>query len=131
MLFSRGAELERMDRLLAGFGDGQGFALVLRGEAGIGKSALLDAVAGRPGTGRALRVCGTPSESEVAFSGLSELAQPLLASLADLPAHHADTLRSVLALSDGPGNWGTCRVRRGDVVPRGRRGVGAAAVRGR
>jgi DNA-binding CsgD family transcriptional regulator len=102
MLFSRGAELERMDRLLAGLGDGQGFALVLRGEAGIGKSALLDAVAGRPGTGRVLRVCGTPSESEVAFSGLSELAQPLLASLADLPAHQAGTLRSVLALSDGP-----------------------------
>jgi DNA-binding CsgD family transcriptional regulator len=101
MLFSRGAELERIDRLLAGFGNGQGFALVLRADIGIGKSALLDAVAERPGAGHVLRVCGTPSESEVAFSGLSELAQPLLANLADLPAHQADALRAVLTLSDG------------------------------
>jgi hypothetical protein len=38
------------------------------------------------------------------FSGLSELAQPLLANLAALPAHQADALRSVLALSDGGGH---------------------------
>ena len=47
-----------------------------------------------------LRAYGTPPESEVAFSGLSELVQPLLADLAGLPARQRDTLRSVLALSD-------------------------------
>jgi DNA-binding CsgD family transcriptional regulator len=101
MLFGRGAELERLDRLLADLGHGLGFALVVRGEAGVGKSALLDAAAEHPGMRQVLRVCGTPSESEVAFSGLSELAQPLLANLAGLPARQRDVVRSALALSEG------------------------------
>jgi predicted ATPase len=101
MLLGRGAELARLDGLLAGLSEGLGFALVLAGDIGAGKSALLDAVAERSGAGQVLRAFGTPSESEVAFSGLSELAQPLLADVAALPARQRDTLRSVLALSDG------------------------------
>jgi len=101
MLFGRAAELERLDGLLAGLGQERGFALVLRGQAGVGKSALLDVVADRPEKRQVLRVCGTPSESEVAFSGLSELAQPLLANLAELPPRQRDVVRSVLALSEG------------------------------
>ncbi len=85
MVLGRDAELGRLDALLSGLSGGRGFAVVMRGEPGVGKSALLDELAGRPGAGQVLRVCGTPSESEVAFSGLSELAQPLLASLAALP----------------------------------------------
>src|ERR1022692_588794 len=101
MLLGRGAELARLDGLLAGLSEGLGFALVLAGDIGAGKSALLDAVAERSGAGQVLRAFGMPSESEVAFSGLSELAQPLLADVAALPARERDTLRSVLALSDG------------------------------
>jgi DNA-binding CsgD family transcriptional regulator len=101
MLLGRGAELARLDGLLAGLGEGPGFALVLAGDIGVGKSALLDAVAEHSGAGQVLRAFGTPSESEVAFSGLSELTQPLLADVAALPARQRDTLRAVLALSDG------------------------------
>src|SRR5258708_37813731 len=101
MLFGRGAELERLDRLLADLGHGLGFALVVRGEAGVGKSALLDAVAERPGMRQVLRVCGTPSESEGAVSGLSELAQPLLANLSGLPSPQRAGARSAAALCGG------------------------------
>lgn len=101
MILGRDAELGRMDALLAGLSAGRGFAIVVRGEPGVGKSALLDELAGRPGAGQVLRVCGTPSESEVAFSGLSELAQPLLGSLEALPDRQRQAMRSVLALEDG------------------------------
>jgi DNA-binding CsgD family transcriptional regulator len=101
MVLGRDAELGRMDALLAGLSGGRGFAVVVRGEPGVGKSALLDELAGRPGAGQVLRVCGTPSESEVAFSGLSELAQPLLTSLAELPPRQRQVMRSVLALEEG------------------------------
>jgi hypothetical protein len=47
-----------------------------------------------------LRVFGTESESEVAFAGLSELAQPLLPDFELLPAQQRDILRSVLGLSE-------------------------------
>ncbi len=100
MLVGRKAELDRLDGLLARLGRGLGFALVLTGDVGAGKSALLDELPGRPGAGQVLRAYGTQSESEVAFSGLSELAQPLLAGLVALPARQRDTLRSVLALAD-------------------------------
>jgi predicted ATPase len=99
MLLGRRAELDRLDGLLASLGRGLGFTLVLAGGIGAGKSALLDAVAQRSAAGQVLRAYGTPSESEVAFSGLSELAQPLLPDLAALPARQRETLRSVLALS--------------------------------
>src|SRR5437870_5570566 len=55
MLFGHGAELERLDGLVASLGRGSGFALVVRGDAGVGKSALLDAVAERPGPRQVLR----------------------------------------------------------------------------
>ena len=75
--------------------------LVVRGEAGIGKSALLDAAAETAGDLLVLRAHGVESEVDIAFSGLHELLRPTLASLAAVPDSQAGALRAALAL-DAP-----------------------------
>ncbi len=100
MLLGREAELGRLDRVLAELADGRGGALFVRGEAGIGKSALLAALAERAhrrGMGT-LTTRGVESESELAFSGLADLALPLEAELGRLPEPQAAALAGALAL---------------------------------
>ena len=100
MLLGREAELGRFDGILAEPADGRGGALFVRGEAGIGKSALLDALAERAHR-RGMRVLmtrGVESESELAFAGLSDLALPLEAELGRLPEPQAAALAGALAL---------------------------------
>src|SRR5579859_683896 len=84
-----------VDRLHEG-----GAALVLRGEAGIGKSALLHRVRLRAEANgvRALGTVGVESEAEVAFSGLHQLLRPLIGALAQLPASRRQALDAVLGL---------------------------------
>ena len=65
-------------------------ALVVRGEAGVGKSALLEYAAGAAADMRVARAAGVESEMELAFAGLHQLCAPLLARLEGLPAPQRD-----------------------------------------
>ncbi len=98
MLLGRQAECEQLDVLLAAARAGKSGALVLRGEAGIGKSALLEyAAANATGMG-VLRARGVESESELPFSGLYDLFRPILGRLDAIPKPQAGALRRALAL---------------------------------
>src|SRR5262245_20798106 len=99
MIVSRRAELARLDDVLAALRRGQGSALVVHGEAGIGKTTLLDALVEHArGEGLVLRACGAETEVELAFSALADLLQPVLGELATLPPLQAAALSGALAL---------------------------------
>jgi DNA-binding CsgD family transcriptional regulator len=75
--------------------------LVLRGEAGIGKTALLEYLASRASECRVARAAGVESEMELAFAGLHQLCAPFLDRLDRLPAPQRDALGTAFALRDG------------------------------
>ena len=79
-------------------------ALVIRGEAGIGKTALLDYAAARAEDMTVVRALGVESEAQLEFSGLLEVCWPMRDTLDELPDHQADVLRSALGI--GPGEEG-------------------------
>ncbi|MEV0611789.1 LuxR C-terminal-related transcriptional regulator [Nonomuraea sp. NPDC050404] len=93
MLYGRQAELSVIDELL----EGQSGALIVRGEAGIGKSALLAFSAARAGA-RVLRVTGVESESDLPFAALHLLLRPVLEHAEALPPQQAEALRGALGL---------------------------------
>ncbi|MCO8273656.1 LuxR family transcriptional regulator [Actinoplanes sp. TRM 88003] len=100
-LIGRHDEKRRIEALTAAAADGRGGALVLRGEAGIGKSALLDhAVHGAPSF-RVVEASGSEFEQELPYSGLHQLCLPMLGHLDDLPAHQRDALRVAFGLAEG------------------------------
>src|SRR5918996_3399222 len=100
MLFGRREERELVAGLLAGARGGRSSALVLYGEAGIGKSALLADAADQAAGLRVLRASGTGSEVELAFAGLQQLLWPVLDRLSRLPAPQAEALRGAFGLVD-------------------------------
>jgi DNA-binding CsgD family transcriptional regulator len=100
MLVGRRAETEAIDRLLADARTGRSGVLVLRGEAGIGKSALLAYAAECAEGMTVLRGTGIESESELAFAGLHQLLRPVLDRLEQLPEPQAAALRAAFALSN-------------------------------
>ena len=77
-LLDRERERAALDGLLGDLRSGRGSALVVRGEAGVGKSALLEYVAGAAADMRVARAVGVESEMELAFAGLHLLCAPLL-----------------------------------------------------
>ncbi|MFI6849345.1 ATP-binding protein [Kitasatospora sp. NPDC050467] len=95
----RNAERARIEQLLDGARQGTSSALLLHGEAGIGKTALLDHAAGRANGVRVLRVEGIESEMELAFGGLHQLFLPVLDLVDALPAPQAAALRAVFGLT--------------------------------
>ncbi|MFB8241084.1 AAA family ATPase [Kitasatospora purpeofusca] len=95
----RSTERERIGRLLADGRRGNSGALLLHGEAGIGKSALLDWAAEQAGGARVLRVEGIESEMELAYGGLHQLFLPVLDLVDSLPPAQADALRAVFGLT--------------------------------
>ncbi|WP_328648934.1 LuxR family transcriptional regulator [Amycolatopsis sp. NBC_00348] len=99
-LFGRRAEIRRIDELTTAARAGEGGVLVLRGEAGIGKSALLEHAAQASGF-RVVRADGAEFESELPFAALHQLCVPVLARLADLPRRHGDALRVAFGLAEG------------------------------
>jgi DNA-binding CsgD family transcriptional regulator len=104
-LIGRGAEMARITTQLDAIRAGRGAALMLQGDAGIGKTALLEWAAGQADEMRVLRATGIESELELSFSGLAELCLPLLGRLDEIPVPQADALRAALALADGrPGD---------------------------
>lgn len=90
-LRGRRAECEVLDRLLESVRAGQSRALVVRGEAGIGKTALLEYLLEAASNCRIARTAGVESEIELAFAGLQQICAPFLDRLARLPSpqHHA------------------------------------------
>ncbi len=82
--------------------DGKSATLVLRGEAGIGKTALLDDVVERAAGCRIVRAVGIESEMELAFAALHQLCAPLMDGLERLPSPQRDALATVFGLSAGP-----------------------------
>jgi DNA-binding CsgD family transcriptional regulator len=99
MLLGRAAECARIEKLVAQARDGASGVLVLRGESGIGKTALLDHAAAAAGTATVLRVRGVESEVEVAFAGLHELLRPVLGELERLPGPQRAALEAALGLA--------------------------------
>lgn len=101
MLYGRGEEAARLEELLAQARQGHSAALVVRGEAGIGKSALL-AHAAATATGhrtRLLQATGVEAESELPFAGLHLLLHRVTDRIEDLPEPQARALRAALGLA--------------------------------
>jgi hypothetical protein len=80
---------------------GEGRSLILRGEAGIGKTALLEYLLASASDLTVVRAAGVESEMELAFAGLQQLCAPLLHRLEGLPAPQGDALRVVFGLDAG------------------------------
>ncbi|MGW4490304.1 helix-turn-helix transcriptional regulator [Amycolatopsis sp. NPDC004368] len=100
-LIGRRAECSVLDRLIADVRSGTSRALVLHGEPGVGKTALLDYLSVQSSGFRVVRAAGTESEVEMPFSGLHQLCAPLLDHLDHLPGPQREALRTVLGLSGG------------------------------
>ena len=97
----RAAERERLGGLLDKVRAGESAALVVRGEPGIGKTALLDDVLTHASGFHTVRIAGTESEMGVPFSGLRRLCAPMLTNIDQLPVPQRIALRSVFDLSSG------------------------------
>jgi DNA-binding CsgD family transcriptional regulator/tetratricopeptide (TPR) repeat protein len=97
-LVGRHDECETLNQLVADVLAGTSRAAVLRGEAGVGKSALLSYLSGRTANWRIARAVGVESEMELAYSSLHQLCVPLLDLLERLPAPQRDALATVFGL---------------------------------
>jgi DNA-binding CsgD family transcriptional regulator len=104
MLYGRREERARIDRLLGGARAGRAGVLVVRGEAGIGKHALLRYAAERAGDFQVLRAAGAEAKTQLAFAGLHQLLRPALERLNVLPEPQARALRGAFGLIDVPAN---------------------------
>jgi DNA-binding CsgD family transcriptional regulator len=101
-LIDRDAERDALDRLVAAVRAGESQALVVSGEAGIGKTALLDYLAGKASNCRIARAAGCQSEMELAFAALHQLCAPMLGSLQRLPTPQREAVRTAFGMSSGP-----------------------------
>jgi DNA-binding CsgD family transcriptional regulator len=100
-LLGRLKECEALDRLVEGVRAGRSGALVVRGEAGVGKTALLDYLVERASGCRVARAAGVQSEMELAFAGVHQLCAPMLDRLERLPGPQRDALGTAFGLSAG------------------------------
>src|SRR4051812_47681893 len=100
-LRGREEELRTLERLLEAVRAGQSRALVLRGEPGIGKTALLEHAVEAAANFRVARAAGVESEMELAFAALQQLCAPMLDLLDHLPAPQRDALGVAFGLHAG------------------------------
>ena len=100
----RDRDLERsaLDRLLDAVRAGESRVLAVRGEAGVGKSALLDYLAERASGCRIARVVGNEYEMELAYAGLHQLCAPMLDLRERLPDPQREALATAFGLSANP-----------------------------
>jgi DNA-binding CsgD family transcriptional regulator len=101
VLQNRRSERETLDDLLEGVRAGRSEVLVVRGEPGVGKSALLEYLVEQASGCRVARAAGVESEMELAFAGLHQVCAPLLDRLERLPGPQRDALRSAFGLRAG------------------------------
>jgi len=97
----RAAEREVLDRLLEEVRGGQSGALVIRGEAGVGKTALLRYAARQAAGFRVVQVAGVESEMELPYAGLHQLCAPMLTQIDALPDPQQAALRVAFGLTSG------------------------------
>lgn len=100
-LLGRDSESEALDRLLVQVRGGQSSVLVLRGEPGVGKTALLDYLVERTSGCRVVRAGGVESEMELAYAGLQQLCASMLARLENLPDPQREALSIAFGISGG------------------------------
>ena len=98
MLVGRREERARIDLLLDQAAAGRGGALAIRGDAGIGKSALLEYARERARGATVVQATGVESEFELPFAGLADVLRPLLGHLDELPGAQQEVVRAALAL---------------------------------
>jgi DNA-binding CsgD family transcriptional regulator len=101
VLYGRDAERAEIGALLDAARDSRSGALILRGEPGIGKTALLEDARDRAGDMHVLTARGVESESELPFAALDQLVRPTLSHVDQLPTPQAAALRGALGLEDG------------------------------
>ncbi|GAA1680715.1 helix-turn-helix transcriptional regulator [Mycolicibacterium murale] len=102
-LIGRREELAMLDRLVVALAAGESRALVVRGDAGVGKTALLDHLARSAVPAcRVVRTSGVQAEMELAFAGLHQLCLPLMDHLVRLPEPQRVALSTALGLTTGP-----------------------------
>lgn len=101
MLLNRRRERGLLDQLVADVNAGESRALVIRGDAGIGKTALLGDVLDRASGCRTARAAGVEAEKELAFAALHQICAPMLDRLARLPDPQQEALRAAFGLSTG------------------------------
>ncbi|MER7245552.1 AAA family ATPase [Kribbella sp. NPDC000426] len=101
-LIGRRAETTRLDHLIEEVRSGDSHALVVYGDPGVGKTALLDYAAAQARGSRVVRGSGVQSEMELPFAGLHQLWAPLLDRVDDLPGPQAAALRTAFGISAGP-----------------------------
>jgi len=101
-LRGRGSEVAVLAGLVAAVRAGQSSVLVARGEPGVGKTALLDNLAGQAEGCRVVRAAGVQSEMELVYAGLHQLLAPMLDRLERLPVPQRDALRTAFGISAGP-----------------------------
>jgi DNA-binding CsgD family transcriptional regulator len=97
----RSSERQALDRLLVDARGSRSSVLVIRGEAGVGKTALLNYAAGAASGFRIIQIAGVESEMELPFAGLHQLCAPLLGRLEALPEPQQHALRVALGLESG------------------------------
>ena len=127
MLLDRLPERAALSQLLDAARAGRSGVLVMHGEPGIGKTALLEYVIGSAAGLRVVRVAGVESEMELAFAGLQQLCAPMLDKLAGLPDPQRAALGVAFGLEYG-GGAGPVPGGAGRAQPAVRGGGAAAAV---
>jgi DNA-binding CsgD family transcriptional regulator len=100
-LLGRRRECAALDELVASVRAGESRALVLRGEAGAGKTALLEYLVQHASGSGIARTAGVESEMELAYAGLQQLCAPFLDRLERLPGPQRDALGTAFGLRDG------------------------------
>jgi DNA-binding CsgD family transcriptional regulator/predicted nucleic acid-binding protein len=101
-LWGRGQECAVLDELVSSVRRGESRSLVLRGDAGVGKTALLEHLVESASDLKVARATGVESEMELAFASLHQLCAPMLDGIERLPAPQRDALGIVFGLSAGP-----------------------------
>ena len=105
ILVGRTEELVRLDELATAMRTGMSGVLVVRGEVGVGKSALLEMFAERVSDHRVIRLCGVEPEKHMSFAGLNRLLLPFLDMVDRLPQEQRQALGSAFGLNrDAPSN---------------------------
>ena len=101
-LTDRVSERAAIDQLLRSVRNGESRALVVHGDPGIGKSALLDHLAWTAAACRVIEASGVQSEMEIAFAGLHQLCSPILENVGTIPGPQRDALQVTFGITSGP-----------------------------
>src|SRR4051812_20579452 len=100
-LLGREQALKGLDDVLESVRAGRSRVLVIRGEAGLGKTALLRYLAAAAADLNVIQAAGIESEMELPYGGLHQLCAPMLDQVDHLPAPQRDALKTVFGMSGG------------------------------